>query len=83
MKSLFFLVEARVLSLIIFVSKKRYRCADIGENRSVPAGLKSLLSLTVDSYYSRALISQEFVPVGTVEDYIQCMKPMVISLVTL
>lgn len=54
----FLSIEARVLSLVIM---KRYRSADIGENGSIPAGLKSLLLLknTVDSYHSRALISQD------------------------
>lgn len=49
----FLSIEARVLSLVIM---KRYRSADIGENGSIPAGLKSLLLLknTVDSYHSRA-----------------------------
>ena len=44
----------------MFLKKKRYRGADIGENGRIPAGLKSLLLAknTVDSCHLRALISR-------------------------
>lgn len=45
----------------MFLRKKLYRGADSGENRSIPAGLKSLLlKNTVDSCHSTALISQDW-----------------------
>lgn len=51
-----------MLSLVYVCEREKlYRGADICETCSVPAGLKSLLSLknTVDSRHSRALISQD------------------------
>lgn len=68
----------------MFLRKKLYLGADSGENRSIPAGLKSLLlKNTVDSCHSTALISQDWSFSRYVEDYSQCMKPVGFSLVTL